>query len=138
MRASTTHHFSSAHKLYNPAWSQQKNEEVFGPCANENWHGHNFTLIVSVKGFVSEETGRVIDPTDLNDIVRTNIIEKVDHKNLNLDVDFMQGKMGSCENLVIEFWKILKKEVEELALGMTLDNLELWETPRNYVTYQGD
>lgn len=131
-------HFNAAHKLYNPDWSEEKNIEVFGPCANENWHGHNFELIVTVKGIPDPETGFVVDLKKLSNTIKSKIIDKVDHKNLNLDVPFMKGKMGSCENLIVEFWKILYPEVKNLAKNATLHQLRLYETPRNYVDYFGE
>ena len=131
-------HFNAAHKLYNPAWSQEKNVEVFGPCANENWHGHNFELIVTVKGTPDPDTGFVVDLKKLSILIKSEIIEKVDHKNLNLDVDFMAGKLASCEMLIIEFWKILAPKVNELARYGQLHQLKLYETPRNFVDYFGE
>ncbi|WP_421872332.1 6-pyruvoyl trahydropterin synthase family protein [Marinoscillum sp.] len=131
-------HFNAAHKLYNPAWSKEKNVEVFGPCANENWHGHNFELIVTVKGTPDPDTGFVVDLKKLSTLIRNEIIEKVDHKNLNLDVDFMTDKLASCETLIIEFWRILKPGVEEIAKYGELHQLKLYETPRNYVEYFGE
>ncbi|QSE99439.1 6-pyruvoyl trahydropterin synthase family protein [Fulvivirga lutea] len=130
-------HFNAAHKLYNPNWSEEKNEEVFGPCANSNWHGHNFEIIVTVKGEPDKETGFVIDLKKLSSLIRKEIIAKVDHKNLNLDVDFMIGKMASTENLVIEFWKILKPQIELIAPNAQLYSIKLYETPRNFVEYYG-
>lgn len=129
-------HFNAAHKLYNPSWSEEKNKEVFGPCANDNWHGHNFDLIVTVKGEPHPETGFVVDLKKLSILIRKEIIDKVDHKNLNLDVEFMLGKMASCENLVMEFWKILAPKIEFLGTCQ-LHSLKLYETPRNYVEYFG-
>lgn len=131
-------HFNAAHKLYNPEWSKEKNFEVFGPCANENWHGHNFELITSVKGEVNPETGFVIDLKKLKEIIQSEIIEKLDHKNINLDVPFMKGKMGSCENLIIEFWKILKPKINQIEPNAQLHRLRLYETPRNFVDYYGE
>ena len=130
-------HFNAAHKLYNPNWSEEKNKEVFGPCANENWHGHNFELIVTVKGNPDPETGFVVDLKKLSTLIREEIIEKVDHKNLNLDVPFMHGKMASCENLVKEFWDILFPLVKEISDQGNLHQLRLYETPRNFVDYFG-
>jgi len=131
-------HFNAAHKLFNPAWSKEKNEAVFGPCANENWHGHNFELIVTVKGEPDPETGFVIDLKVLGGIIKEHIIKKVDHKNLNLDVDFMVGKMTSCENLVVEFWKILEYELAKVSDRAILHSLELFETNKNFVRYYGE
>jgi 6-pyruvoyltetrahydropterin/6-carboxytetrahydropterin synthase len=130
-------HFNAAHKLYNPKWSKEKNEEVFGPCANENWHGHNFLLFTTVKGEPDPETGFVIDLKKLSTLIKTKVIEKVDHKNLNLDVPFMEGKLASCENLVTEFWKILAPRIKEIAPGAELHSLKLFETENNYVEYFG-
>ena len=130
-------HFNAAHKLFNPSWSKERNEEVFGPCANENWHGHNFELIVTVKGIPDQDTGFVVDLKRLSNLIKIEITEKVDHKNLNLDVPFMKGKLASCENLVIEFWKILEPKVRDMPGNGILHKLKLYETPRNYVEYYG-
>ena len=130
-------HFNAAHRLFNPKWSREKNQEVFGPCANENWHGHNFELIVTVGGKPDLETGFVVDLKRLSDIIKEHIIELVDHKNLNIDVPFMKGKMASCENLVMEFWDILEPKVKEMPGNGALHSLRLYETPRNYVEYFG-
>ena len=100
-------HFNSAHKLYNPNWSKEKNDEVFGKCANENWHGHNFELFVTIKGEPDPDTGFIFDAKKLGSIIQEKIIEKLDHRNLNVDVDFMQGKLCSIENLVIGIWNEL-------------------------------
>lgn len=132
-------HFNAAHKLFNPNWSLAKNKEVFGPCANTNWHGHNYELIVTVKGKPDPDTGFVIDLKKLSTLIRTHIIDKVDHKNLNLDVAFMEDKLASTENLVVEFWKILEPRVKEISNNIaTLHSLKLYETPRNYVEYFGE
>ena len=131
-------HFNAAHKLYNPNWTEEKNKEVFGPCANANWHGHNFDLFTTVKGEIDPDTGFVIDLKKLSTLIRTEIIQKVDHKNLNMDVDFMQGKMASTEILAMEFWKILAPKVEQISKYGKLHRLKLYETPRNYVEYYGD
>lgn len=131
-------HFNAAHKLSNPAWSKEKNAEVFGPCANENWHGHNFDLIVTVKGDPDPDTGFVIDLKKLSTLIRADVIEKVDHKNLNLDVDFMKGKMASTENLAVEIWRILAPAILRIAPKAKLHSVRLFETPRNYVEYFGD
>lgn len=131
-------HFNAAHKLYNPDWTKEKNIEVFGPCANENWHGHNFDLIVTVKGKPDPDTGFVIDLKKLSRLIRNEVTEKLDHKNLNLDVDFMQGKLASCENLVVEIWKILQPRIRPISKFGELHSLKLYETPRNYVEYFGE
>ncbi len=131
-------HFNAAHKLYNPSWSKEKNQEVFGPCANENWHGHNYDLIVTVGGTPDPDTGFVIDLKKLSDLIRQEVIEKVDHKNLNLDVDFMSGKMASTENLAIELWNILMPKISGISKFGRLHSIRLYETPRNYVDYLGE
>lgn len=128
-------HFNAAHKLFNPAWSREKNEEVFGKCANENWHGHNFELFVTLKGEPNPDTGFVYDVKKLSIIVKEHVIDKLDHKNLNVDVDFMQGKLCSIENLVIGIWNQL---VPHLPPEVTLHCLKLSETPRIYVEYYGN
>ncbi|NOS92991.1 MAG: 6-carboxytetrahydropterin synthase [Cyclobacteriaceae bacterium] len=130
-------HFNAAHKLYNPSWSAEKNKEVFGPCANENWHGHNFELITTVAGNPDPETGFVIDLKKLSSLIRSEVIEKLDHKNLNLDVDFMKDKMASTENITIEIWKILEPKIAQISKYGTLHSLRLYETPRNFVDYFG-
>lgn len=131
-------HFNAAHKLYNPAWSKEKNVAVFGPCANENWHGHNFDLIVTVKGMPDPDTGFVVDLKKLSTMIRTQVVDKLDHKNLNLDVDFMKDKLASCENLVIGIWKILVLHLPEVSKTAKLHAIRLYETPRNYVEYFGE
>ena len=131
-------HFNAAHKLYNPNWTKEKNVEVFGPCANENWHGHNFEMIVTVRGTPDPETGFFIDLKALSTLIRKEVIDKLDHKNLNLDVDFMKGKMASCEILIMEIWKILEPKVNAIATTGKLHGIRLYETPRNYVEYFGN
>jgi len=127
-------HFNAAHKLYNPSWSKEKNDEVFGKCANDNWHGHNYELFVTVKGEPDPDTGFLVDAKKLSILINQYIIEKLDHRNLNLDVDFMQGKMCSSENLVIEIWKQLQPH---LPPNVQLHCIKLYETPRIYVEYFG-
>lgn len=131
-------HFNAAHRLFNPAWSEEKNQEVFGPCANNNWHGHNFELIVTVKGKPDPDTGFVIDLKVLGDLIKNKVVDKVDHKNLNLDVDFMKDKMASCEIFVTEIWKILAPAIQEVAPTSQLHYIKLVETPKNFVEYYGE
>ena len=131
-------HFNAAHKLFNPAWSREKNVEVFGPCANENWHGHNFDLIVTIKGIPDPGSGFVVDLKKLSTLIKAEVIEKLDHKNLNVDVDFMQDKLASCENLIVEIWRILDKHLPAITTNGKLHSLRLYETPRNYVEYFGE
>ncbi|MFM6913403.1 MAG: 6-pyruvoyl trahydropterin synthase family protein [Aquirufa sp.] len=131
-------HFNAAHRLFNPAWTEEKNLEVFGLCANNNWHGHNFELIVTVKGKPDPDTGFVYDLKQLGDLIKAEIIDKVDHKNLNLDVDFMEGKLASCEILVMEFWKILAPKIQASSSSATLHKIHLIETNKNSVEYFGE
>lgn len=128
-------HFNAAHKLYNPAWSKEKNEELFGVCANENWHGHNFELYVTIKGDINAETGFLFDVKNLSKLIQEKVIRKLDHKNLNMDVDFLQGKMCSTEVLAMEIWKQLQGG---LPSHVKLHCVKLYETPRIYVEYFGD
>jgi len=127
-------HFNAAHKLYNPSWSKEKNDEVFGKCANDNWHGHNYELFVTVKGEPDPDTGFLVDAKKLSGIINEHIVDKLDHRNLNLDVDFMQGKMCSSENLVIEIWNELRSHLPD---NVQLHCIKLYETPRIYVEYFG-
>jgi 6-pyruvoyltetrahydropterin/6-carboxytetrahydropterin synthase len=131
-------HFNAAHKLFNPAWSKEKNEAVFGPCANENWHGHNFELIVTIAGTPDPETGFVIDLKKLSTLIKQEVVDKLDHKNLNLDVAFMKDKLASCETLIVEIWKILNPQISSISKFGKLYSIRLYETPRNYVEYFGD
>ena len=131
-------HFNAAHKMYNPSWTKEKNEEVFGPCANENWHGHNFELIVTVCGNPDPETGYVIDLKKLSDLIKKEVTNKVDHKNMNLDVPFMKGIIPSSENIAIQFWKILGPSIDSMIHDGKLHSIKLYETPRNFVEYFGE
>ncbi len=128
-------YFNAAHKLYNTNWSKEKNEDIFGGCANENWHGHNFDLHVTVKGEVSGDTGFVMDAKHLGQLIKKHIITQIDHKNLNLDVPFMQGKMCTVENLAVGIWNQLTPHLPE---GIKLHCVRLYETQRIYVEYFGD
>ncbi len=130
-------HFNAAHKLVNPNWSREKNIAVFGPCANENWHGHNFNLIVTVAGEPDPDTGFVVDLKQLSLLIREKVIEPLDHKNLNLDVPFMMGKMPSTEILAQEIWKLLVSEIPKITQLGQLHAIKLYETPRNFVEYFG-
>lgn len=128
-------HFNAAHRLMNEDWSDEKNQAVFGKCANPNWHGHNYELHVTVKGNIDASTGFVFNAKQLGTIINDTIIEKIDHKNLNLDVDFMKGKFTSAENLVIGIWHELQPVIEQH--GVQLHCIRLYETPRIYVEYFG-
>jgi 6-pyruvoyltetrahydropterin/6-carboxytetrahydropterin synthase len=127
--------FNAAHKLWRAEWSNEKNQEVFGKCSNHNWHGHNFQLLITVKGVPHPETGFVMNLTVLGKIIREHIIEALDHKNLNLDVPFLQGIMASTENLAIAIWDILDPLVQEH--GGEMAKIKLTETENNFVEYFG-
>ena len=127
--------FNAAHKLYNESWSAEKNVEVFGKCANTNWHGHNYELFVTVKGEINETTGFLVDLKELSDILKVKVVEPLDHKNINLDVPFMKGKMASTEILAVEIWKQIQPEIE--ALGCILHSIKITETENNSVEYFG-
>ena len=128
-------HFNAAHKLYNPNWSKDKNIEVFGKCANPNFHGHNYELYVTVKGEPNPDTGFVMNAKDLGKIIKENITEKLDHLNLNIDVDFLKGKFTSAENVAIGIWNVLYPLIKEK--GSTLHCVKLIETKSIYVEYFG-
>ncbi|MBS1918425.1 MAG: 6-carboxytetrahydropterin synthase [Bacteroidetes bacterium] len=128
-------HFNAAHKLYNPGWTREHNEEVFGKCANENWHGHNYELYVTIKGQPNPDTGFVFDVKKLSEIIKEKVIEQIDHKNLNIDVPFLEGKMCSTENLAIGIWQQLQLF---LPAEVQLHAIKLYETPRIYVEYFGE
>ena len=127
-------HFNAAHKLVNPNWSKEKNEEVFGVCANENWHGHNYELLVTVKGTPNPETGFLFDVKKLSSIIKDKVLDHLDHKNLNLDVPFMEGKLCSTENLAIAIWEQLQPHIPK---EVQLHCVKLYETQRIYVEYFG-
>jgi 6-pyruvoyltetrahydropterin/6-carboxytetrahydropterin synthase len=128
-------HFNAAHRLYNPAWSNEKNEEVFGKCANENWHGHNYELYVTIKGNANKDTGFLFDVKKLSMMIKEFVLDKLDHKNLNMDVAFLKGKMCSTENLSMAIWQQL---APQLPSHIELHCIKLYETPRIYVEYFGD
>ena len=128
--------FSAAHKLSLPDWSAEKNMAVFGKCSNPNWHGHNYELWVTVKGTPDPLTGFVVDLSELGRIVNDKIVRYVDHKNLDMDVPFMKGRLSSTENLAIAFWEQLKEPLE--ALGCTMHCIKIRETENNHVEYHGE
>jgi 6-pyruvoyltetrahydropterin/6-carboxytetrahydropterin synthase len=127
-------HFNAAHKLYNPGWTAEKNEAVFGKCANANWHGHNYELMVTIKGEVDPETGFLMDAKRLSEILTEHVCDKLDHRNLNMDVDFMSGKLASTENLAIGIWEQIEPH---LPTNVKLHCVKLYETPRIGVEYFG-
>ena len=128
-------HFNAAHRLYVNDWSEDENAEVFGKCANKNWHGHNFTLYVTVKGRPDPKTGFIVNLKGLSKLIKTRIVDKMDHSNLNLDVDFLQGIQPSIENIAIAVWNELAGELPE---GAQLHCIKLVETENNYVEYFGE
>jgi 6-pyruvoyltetrahydropterin/6-carboxytetrahydropterin synthase len=124
-------HFNAAHRLYNPAWSHDKNNDVFGLCNNVNWHGHNYDLIVKVVGEIDPETGYVVDMKILKQLIRQEIEERFDHKNLNLDCVEFKGINPTAENIVVVIYNILREKLES-----HLDlQIRLYETERNFVEY---
>jgi 6-pyruvoyltetrahydropterin/6-carboxytetrahydropterin synthase len=127
-------HFNAAHRVHNPALSETENTELFGKCNNPNWHGHNYILDVSVRGEISAKTGYVVDLGRIKDVVTREVIDKVDHRNLNVEVDFMRGKIPTTENIVVAMWNVLKP----LVAPATLDRLVLWETQNNSAEYRGE
>ena len=126
-------HFNAAHKLHNQNWSKEKNINVFGKCSNENFHGHNYELIVKIYGEIDQNTGMVIDLSYLKKIIEKEIEEELDHKNLNLDIPYFKNLIPTTENLAIYIWKKLNKAIE-LNCKITV---VLYETPRNFVEYTG-
>ena len=127
--------FNAAHRLFRPEWTDEKNLEVFGKCSNPNWHGHNYTLYITVKSEVNQKTGFVMNLKDLSSILKTKIIDKVDHKNLNIEVDFLKDKIISTENIAIAIWDELEEEIRKF--GAELYCVKLVETENNFVEYFG-
>ena len=127
--------FSAAHRLFNPALSNEENEKIYGPCANPNWHGHNYILWVTISGEVNPETGYVVDLKQLSRIINEQIIVKLDHKNINTEVDFMKDRFISTENLAMGIWNELEPSIRELRV--TLHSVKLQETENNSVEYFG-
>ncbi|MFN8155547.1 MAG: 6-carboxytetrahydropterin synthase [Bacteroidia bacterium] len=127
--------FNAAHKLYKEGWSDTKNLEVFGKCSNPNWHGHNYDLFVTVKGEINPETGFVIDLKFLSQLIKERVIDQLDHKNINLDVDFMKGRMASTEVLAVAIWEQLEAPIREE--GCALHSVRVYETENNFVEYLG-
>jgi 6-pyruvoyltetrahydropterin/6-carboxytetrahydropterin synthase len=129
-------YFNAAHKLYNERWSPEKNKAVFGKCANENWHGHNYELHVTVKGDPHPDTGFICNAKDLGHLIKKVVIDRVDHLNLNIDVDFMKGKFTSVENLAIAIWGELQPHIAQIP-GAQLHCIKIEETRTIYVEYYG-
>ncbi|MBK7938752.1 MAG: 6-carboxytetrahydropterin synthase [Lewinellaceae bacterium] len=129
--------FNAAHKLWVDAWSEEQNRDVFGKCSNKNWHGHNYSLHVTVKGTPDPVTGFIIDVKKLSVIIQEEVIEHLDHSNLNLDVDFIpKGMQPTTENLVILIWRRLEKAL--VSYPCTLYRIKLWETETIYAEYYGE
>ena len=128
-------HFNAAHRPYRPEYDDAKNLEVFGKCSNPNWHGHNYELFVTVKGPVNPETGFLINLKELSRLINLFVVEKLDHKNVNVEVDFMAGKLASSENLAIAIWEQLYQPIKNT--GAELHCIKLFETERNFVEYYG-
>ena len=125
--------FNAAHRVHNPALGDEENTRLFGKCNNPNWHGHNYTLDVSVEGGIDPKTGYVFDLAKLKQVVETEITSLVDHRNFNLDVPFMKDIIPTSENIVVAFWKILEPRLAPAKLK----RLVMWETENNYVEYEG-
>jgi 6-pyruvoyltetrahydropterin/6-carboxytetrahydropterin synthase len=126
--------FNAAHRVHNPDLPDAENERLFGKCNNPNWHGHNYTLDVSVRGPIDPRTGYVLDLGVLKQLVRERVVDRIDHKNLNLDVPFMTGIIPTSENIVTAIWR----ELEPAVHPGRLVRLVLWETANNYVEYTGE
>ncbi len=128
--------FSAAHRMFREEWSDEENYRVFGKCSNPNWHGHNYVLYVTVKGNTNLETGFVMNLSDLKLLLKEVVIDKLDHKNINLEVDFMIGKIATTENLAIAIWNELEPHVRNR--GAELHSVRIEETENNFVEYYGE
>ncbi len=125
--------FSASHRLYNNKWTEERNTEVFGKCSNVYGHGHNYILEVTVVGTVNPDTGYVIDTKELKKIIRENVVNKLDHKNLNMDVDFMKDVIPTAENIAIKIWEQLENKI----VSGTLYSVKIYETENNYFEFKG-
>lgn len=128
--------FNAAHRMFQSSWSDEKNTEVYGKCSNPNWHGHNYNLFVTVKGEIDPEIGYVVNLKALSKIINEHIIDKLDHKNINIEVDFMTGRIPSSENLAIAIWEQLDPHIQQM--GIILHSIKIEETENNFVEYFGD
>jgi len=135
VRATRRIHFSAAHRIHRPDWPDDRNAQVFGDCANPNWHGHNYELDVTVEGPVDPETGYVMDLKALRDALEARVIKDVDHRNLNVEVSWLAGVNPTSENVVVAIWNRMAGALPE---GVRLARLVLHETPRNAVEYSGE
>lgn len=129
-------HFNAAHRLWNSNWSEEKNFEVFGNCASPNYHGHNYDLYVTVRGSTNPETGFLVNVRDLGKLIKEEVVEEIDHRNLNVDVPMMEGRLTSTENLAIAIWERLEEKVR--SIGGELYKVRIFETEKNQVTYFGE
>ena len=127
--------FCAAHRMFKKEWSDEVNQKVFGKCSNPNWHGHNYVLWVTVKGEPSDEHGFIMNMNILKQIILENIINKIDHKNINLEVDFMKGKIATTENLAISIWNTLNPFIQKE--GASLHRIKIEETENNSIEYYG-
>ena len=125
--------FNAAHRVHNPALSDEENSRLFGKCNNPNWHGHNYVIEVSVAGEVDPRTGYVIDLGDLKRIVEREVVDRADHRNFNIDVEFMRGIIPTTENIVVQCWRLIEPHVAPARLT----RIRLWETENHYVEYEG-
>jgi len=131
VKVSRKEHFNAAHRLFNPTWSDEQNFKIFGKCSNPNYHGHNYELVVSVVGEPDPQTGYVFDMKILSDLIRDNVLQKFDHKNLNLDSEYFKDLNPSAENIAVVIWNILRSKIDT-----TFDlKITLYETERNFVEY---
>lgn len=127
--------FNAAHRMFRPEWDDKTNFEIFGKCSNPNWHGHNYTLFVTVKGHLNPQTGFLVNLKDLSAVIREKVIDKLDHKNINIEVDFMKGLIASTENLAIAIWEQLELPIKNM--GALLHCIKVCETDNNFVEYFG-
>jgi len=128
--------FSAAHRLYKPEFSDEENFRLFGQCSHPNWHGHNYELFVTVKGEINQDLGYVVNLKLVSQVIRDRVISKLDHKNVNIDVDFMRGMLATTENLAIAIWKELEQPL--LEVGAQLHRVKIKETENNFVEYYGE
>ncbi|MFO7923456.1 MAG: 6-carboxytetrahydropterin synthase [Bacteroidales bacterium] len=128
--------FNAGHRLFKQEWSDEENFRVYGKCSNPSWHGHNYVLYVTVKGSLNPETGFVVNLKTLSKIIRENVIDKIDHMNINTQVDFMKDRLASTENLAIAIWEVLDPHIR--LLGIELHCVKIVETENNYAEYYGN
>jgi 6-pyruvoyltetrahydropterin/6-carboxytetrahydropterin synthase len=128
--------FNAGHRLFRPEWSDEENYQVYGKCSNPGWHGHNYILYVTVKGNLNSETGFVVNLKTLSGIIREHVIDRIDHMNINNQVDFMEGKIASSENLAVAIWGVLEPHMT--ILGIELHCIRIVETENNFIEYYGN